>query len=174
MGALAIRLVVEHAVSANLAVIIGRHVRRVPLGQDDDLLAAAGGAAVAWNRIHAGPPSEQNSSVSLSNPPRQVRLMAGKIQSLARLRPIMIDARDASFSKAGTSVGLNPYRNMADRCDTYWRRFVAAQVNAQNARSATDRMVWLQVAEIWLTMARAEQLCGASQLPSQAAYQRLN
>jgi hypothetical protein len=33
-------------------------------------------------------------------------------------------------------------------------------------------MVWLQVAEIWLTMARAEQLCGARQQRSQ--HQLLN
>lgn len=47
---------------------------------------------------------------------------------------------------------------MSKRCEIYWDRFVASQVNAQNSRSEVERIVWLQVAETWLTMARAEQV----------------
>lgn len=47
---------------------------------------------------------------------------------------------------------------MNKRCELYWNRFVASQLNAQNARSEEERVVWLQVAETWLTMARAEHL----------------
>jgi hypothetical protein len=47
------------------------------------------------------------------------------------------------------------------RCDLYWRRFVASQLNAHTARCEADRIVWLQVAEMWLTLARAEQLVGS-------------
>ena len=46
---------------------------------------------------------------------------------------------------------------MKKRCDVYWDRFVASQVNAQSARSERERIVWLQVAEMWLTLAQAEQ-----------------
>jgi hypothetical protein len=45
---------------------------------------------------------------------------------------------------------------MSTHCETYWNRFVASQVNSQNARSEPERLVWLQVAEMWLIMARAE------------------
>jgi hypothetical protein len=47
---------------------------------------------------------------------------------------------------------------MKKRCDVYWDRFVASQVNAQSARSERERIVWLQVAEMWLTLAQAEQI----------------
>jgi hypothetical protein len=47
---------------------------------------------------------------------------------------------------------------MKKRCDIYWDRFVASQVNAQSARSERERIVWLQVAEMWLTLAQAEQI----------------
>jgi hypothetical protein len=47
---------------------------------------------------------------------------------------------------------------MKKRCDIYWDRFVASQVNAQGARSENERIVWLQVAEMWLTLAEAEQI----------------
>jgi hypothetical protein len=47
---------------------------------------------------------------------------------------------------------------MKKRCDIYWDRFVASQVNAQGARSERERIVWLQVAEMWLTLAQAEQI----------------
>jgi len=49
---------------------------------------------------------------------------------------------------------------MADRCKLFWSRFVACQVNARNAESKDEKLVWLQVAEMWLTMARAEQIVG--------------
>jgi hypothetical protein len=45
---------------------------------------------------------------------------------------------------------------MKRRCEIYWSRFVASQLNAQNARSEDERIVWLQMAEIWLTLTRAE------------------
>jgi hypothetical protein len=47
---------------------------------------------------------------------------------------------------------------MGKRCELYWNRFVASQVNAQAARSEPERTVWLQVAEMWLTLAQAEQI----------------
>jgi hypothetical protein len=47
---------------------------------------------------------------------------------------------------------------MGKRCEIYWNRFVASQVNAQIARSEPERIVWLQVAEMWLTLAQAEQI----------------
>lgn len=47
---------------------------------------------------------------------------------------------------------------MGKRCELYWNRFVASQVNAQTARSEPERIVWLQVAEMWLTLAQAEQI----------------
>ena len=47
---------------------------------------------------------------------------------------------------------------MKKRCDIYWDRFVASQINAQTARSEHERIVWLQVAEMWLTLAQAEQI----------------
>jgi hypothetical protein len=59
---------------------------------------------------------------------------------------------------------------MGDRCQLFWSRFVACQVNARNAKSQGEKTVWLQVAEMWLTMARAEQIVGprdeAAQLPN--------
>jgi hypothetical protein len=61
---------------------------------------------------------------------------------------------------------------MRDRCDTYWQRFVAAQVNAQNARSQAERTVWLQVAETWLTLARAEQINDSGSAGAQAVGTR--
>ena len=51
---------------------------------------------------------------------------------------------------------------MKKRCDIYWDRFVASQVNAQGARSEYERIVWLQVAEMWLTLAQAEQILSTS------------
>ena len=51
---------------------------------------------------------------------------------------------------------------MTKRCEVYWNRFVASQVNAQRARSERERIVWLQVAEMWLTLAQAEQLLSAA------------
>jgi hypothetical protein len=50
---------------------------------------------------------------------------------------------------------------MKKRCEVYWNRFVASQVNAQRARSERERIVWLQVAEMWLTLAQAEQMLSA-------------
>jgi hypothetical protein len=50
---------------------------------------------------------------------------------------------------------------MEKRCELYWNRFVASQVNAQAARSEQERIVWLQVAEMWLTLAQAEQALAA-------------
>jgi hypothetical protein len=47
---------------------------------------------------------------------------------------------------------------MGKRCELYWNRFVASQVNAQAARSDDERIVWLQVAAMWLTLAQAEQI----------------
>ena len=51
---------------------------------------------------------------------------------------------------------------MGRHCDVYWNRFVASQVNAQSARSERERIVWLQVAEMWLTLAQAEQILSTS------------
>lgn len=45
---------------------------------------------------------------------------------------------------------------MSKRCEIYWSRFVASQVHAQNSRSEAEKINWLQIAEMWLTMARAE------------------
>jgi hypothetical protein len=45
---------------------------------------------------------------------------------------------------------------MRTRCGIYWDRFVACQLQANNARNEPERAVWLQVAESWLSMARAE------------------
>jgi hypothetical protein len=47
---------------------------------------------------------------------------------------------------------------MGRRCELYWNRFVASQVNAQYARSERERVAWLQIAEMWLTLAQAEQI----------------
>jgi hypothetical protein len=57
---------------------------------------------------------------------------------------------------------------MGKRCDVYWDRFVASQVNAQGARSERERIVWLQVAEMWLTLAQAEQILSASPMRASA------
>jgi hypothetical protein len=51
---------------------------------------------------------------------------------------------------------------MSKRCELYWVRFVTAQVNAKDARSENERLLWLEVAEIWLTLARAEHLMSAA------------
>jgi hypothetical protein len=40
---------------------------------------------------------------------------------------------------------------MSKRCEIYWSRFVASQVHAQNSRSEAKKIIWLQVAEMWLT-----------------------
>ncbi len=58
---------------------------------------------------------------------------------------------------------------MRKRCELYWNRFVASQVNAQGARSENERIVWLQVAEMWLTLAQAEQKLSASPLRTSAS-----
>jgi hypothetical protein len=47
---------------------------------------------------------------------------------------------------------------MRKRCELYWDRFVASQVNARTARNENERIVWVQVAEMWLTLAEAEQI----------------
>ena len=52
----------------------------------------------------------------------------------------------------------NPSAVMIKRCELYWNRFVASQINAQKSRSEAEKIVWLQVAEKWLTMAHAENL----------------
>ena len=39
---------------------------------------------------------------------------------------------------------------------------MASQVHAQNSRSEAEKITWLQVAEMWLTMARAEHVFGTS------------
>jgi hypothetical protein len=58
---------------------------------------------------------------------------------------------------------------MKKRCDIYWDRFVASQVNAQGARSERERIVWLQVAEMWLTLAQAEQILSAPPVRTSAS-----
>jgi len=45
---------------------------------------------------------------------------------------------------------------MGKRCEMFWDRFVACQIQARNARNEAERVVWLQVAESWLIMAQAE------------------
>lgn len=58
---------------------------------------------------------------------------------------------------------------MRKRCELYWNRFVASQVNAQTARSERERIVWLQVAEMWLTLAQAEQKLSTSPIRASAS-----
>jgi len=55
---------------------------------------------------------------------------------------------------------------MGKRCEIYWSQFVASQVNAQAARSDSERIVWLQVAEMWLTLAQAEHVLAINPLHS--------
>jgi hypothetical protein len=57
---------------------------------------------------------------------------------------------------------------MGKRCELYWNRFVASQVNAQTARSDHERIVWLQVAEMWLTLAQAEHVLATAPVLSSA------
>jgi hypothetical protein len=59
---------------------------------------------------------------------------------------------------------------MGKHCELYWNRFVASQVNAQSARSERERMVWLQVAEMWLTLAQAEQILATAPARVDAAH----
>jgi hypothetical protein len=61
---------------------------------------------------------------------------------------------------------------MKKRCEVYWDRFVASQVNAQSARSERERIVWLQVAEMWLTLAQAEQILSSTS-PARASVSPL-
>jgi hypothetical protein len=63
---------------------------------------------------------------------------------------------------------------MRKRCDVYWTRFVSAQVNAKAARSEDERLVWLQVAEIWLTLAQAEQMMGATPMSQSLSRSELS
>jgi hypothetical protein len=63
---------------------------------------------------------------------------------------------------------------MGERCELYWNRFVASQVNAQTARSERERIVWLQVAEMWLTLAQAEQVLAANPLDSRLPHMTMN
>jgi hypothetical protein len=63
---------------------------------------------------------------------------------------------------------------MRKRCELYWNRFVASQVNAQTARSDHERIVWLQVAEMWLTLAQAEQILATLPLRASAAQVMLH
>jgi hypothetical protein len=58
---------------------------------------------------------------------------------------------------------------MRKRCELYWNRFVASQVNAQSARSERERIVWLQVAEMWLTLAQAEQILSTPKVRASAS-----
>ena len=75
---------------------------------------------------------------------------------------------------SGTERTGNPSLCMGTRCELYWDRFVASQVNAQTARSERERIVWLQVAEMWLTLAQAEQKLAIAPFRANVAPLTLN
>lgn len=51
---------------------------------------------------------------------------------------------------------------------------MASQVNAQTARSDHERIVWLQVAEMWLTLAQGEQILATAPLRAGATQVMLH